>query len=182
VEAAIKQLKSRKSPGLDNIPGDLLKHSGEGGVKAMHHLCCEVWKTREWPKDWKEQEFVMLHKSGSVKECNNYRTIALISHASKVLLIIILNRLKPKIEAELSDCQAGYRTNRGTIDMLFVLQILTEKVRNADQELYITFIDYSKAFDSVIHQNLYNNMVKMGLPRHLVSLVASLYTDQQATI
>ena len=148
----------------------------------MHHLCCEIWKTRKWPKDWKLQEFVMLHKSGSVKDCNNYRTIALISHASKILLIIILNRLKPKIETEISDCQAGYRTNRGTIDMLFVLQVLIEKVINTDQELFITFIDYSKAFDGVIHQNLFKNMVKMGFPGHLVSLVASLYTDQQATI
>ena len=94
----------------------------------------------------------MLHKSGNVKDCNNYRTIALISHASKILLIIILNRLKPKVEEELSDRQAGYRKNRGTIDMLFVLQILIEKIRNTDQEMFMIFIDYSKAFDSVIHQ------------------------------
>ena len=92
----------------------------------------------------------MSYKSGNMKECNNYRTIALISHASKVLLIIILNRLRGKVEEELSDCQAGYRTNRGTVDMLFiVLQVLIEKIRNTDQDAFITFIDYSKAFDSV---------------------------------
>ena len=74
----------------------------------------------------------MLHKGGSTKECGNYRTIALISHASKILLIIILNRMRKKAEEEISDCQAGYRTNRGTIDMLFSLQILIEKIRNSE--------------------------------------------------
>ena len=69
----------------------------------------------------------MLHKSGDPKNCGNYRTIALISHASKIMLIIILNRLRKKVEFELSECQAGYRSNRGTIDMLFVIQILIEK-------------------------------------------------------
>ena len=124
----------------------------------------------------------MLYKSGNMKECNNYRTIALISHASKVLLIIILNRLRGKVEEELSDCQAGYRTNRGTVDMLFTLQLLIEKVRNSIDEAFIVFIDYSKAFDSVKHQHLFETMIKMGFPRHLVALIASLYTDQKATI
>ena len=85
----------------------------------------------------------MLHKSGDPKNCCNYRTIALISHASKVLLIIILNRLRQKVEFELSECQAGYRSNGGTIDMLFILQILIEKIRNTKEEAFITFIDYS---------------------------------------
>ena len=74
----------------------------------------------------------MLHKSGDTKDCTNYRTIALISHASKILLSIILNRLKAKVEMELSDCQAGYRKGRGTTDMLFVLQLIIEKIRNTE--------------------------------------------------
>ena len=124
----------------------------------------------------------MLHKSGDPKNCGNYRTIALISHASKVLLIIILNRLRQKVEFELSECQAGYRSNRGTIDMLFILQILIEKIRNTKEEAFITFIDYSKAFDSVIHHHLFKVLEEMGFPRHLVSLIANLYEDQKATI
>ena len=101
----------------------------------------------------------MLHKSGDPKNCNNYRTIALISHASKILLIVILNRLKNKVESEVSDCQAGYRSGRGTIDMLFILQILIEKVRNTKEEAFITFIDYDKAFDSVQHQHIFQTML-----------------------
>lgn len=85
------------------------------------------WDQQEWLDKRKLQELVMLHKGGSPKECGNYRTIALISHASKILLIVILNRMKGKVEQELSDCQAGYRTNRGTTYMLFIFQIMIEK-------------------------------------------------------
>ena len=83
----------------------------------------------------------MLFKKGNSKDCGNYRTIALISHTSKVLLIIILNRMRKKVEEELSDVQAGYRSNRGTIDMLFTLQNLIEKIRNTEEEAFIIFID-----------------------------------------
>ena len=182
VSSAIKQLKKEKSPGLDNIPGELLTCSGGSSYQALHHLCVKVWETCQWPTDWKLQEFVMLYKSGDIKDCNNYRTIALISHTSKILLIIILNRMKGKVEAELSDCQAGYRKNRGTVDMLFILQILIEKIRNTTDEAFITFIDYSKAFDSVSHQNLFNTMNDMGFPTHLISLLSNLYDEQKATI
>ena len=155
VESAAKQLKAGKSPGLDAIPGELVRHAGTEGMKAVHHLCCQIWTQQKWPDEWKLQEFVMLHKGGSSKDCGNYRTIALISHTSKILLIILLNRMKKKVEEELSDCQAGYRANRGTTNMLFVLQIIIEKVRDSNCETFITFIDYSKAFDSVIHEHTY---------------------------
>ena len=90
----------------------------------------KIWKTNEWPTDWKTQEFVMLHKSGNIKDSNNYRNIALILHASEILLIIIFSKIKQKVEFELSDNQAGYRMNRGTTDMLFVIQHLLEKIRD----------------------------------------------------
>ena len=93
----------------------------------------------------------MLHKSGNPKECGNYRTIALISHASKVLLNILLDRLRMKIEQELPDEQAGFRIGRGTANMLATLQVMIEKVNDMSSGAVITFIDYSKAFDSVSH-------------------------------
>ena len=182
VTTAINQLKCGKSPGLDGIPAELIQSSETYGIKALHLLCNKIWETCQWPEEWKRQEFVMLKKSGSAKECSNYRTIALISHTSKILLIVILNRMRAKIEEELSDCQAGYRSNRGTVDMLFTLQLLIEKVRNSVEEAFLTFIDYSKAFDSVKHHRLFNFMMTMGFPKHLVALIAGLYNNQKATI
>ena len=90
--------------------------------------------------------------------------------------------MKQKVEFELSDCQAGYRKNRGTTDMLFVLQNIIDKVKSTTEELYITFIDYSKAFDSVNHQHIFETMSSMDFPRQLVNRVSSLYTDQNGTI
>ena len=179
---SINQLKTGKSPGLDGIPSELMKSSETSGINALNMLCNEIWETCQWPKDWKKQEFVMLQKSGSAKECSNYKMIALISHASKILLIIILNKMRAKIEEELLDCQAGYRSNRGTIDMLFTLQLLNEKIRNSVEEVFPTFIDYSKAFDSVKHRRLFGFMMTMGFPKHLVALTAGLYHNQKAKI
>lgn len=182
VEEAIKQLKNGKSPGLDGIPAEIIKYSNSMATKALHKLCNKIWDSCEWPEEWKRQEFVMLHKSGNTKDCSNYRTIALISHASKVLLIIILNRIKAKIEQELPDSQAGFRSNRGTTDMLFTIQILIEKTRQTNQEAFITFIDYSKAFDNVDHLCLLNTMLTMGFPEHIVILIKSLYTNQKGIV
>lgn len=182
ITSAIKQLKYGKSPGLDSIPGELLKHLGCEGVRAIHQLCCKIWNTCSWPKEWKLQELVMLYKGGNAKECGNYRTIALISHTSKILLIILLNRMKTKVESEISDFQAGYRKGRSTTDMLFVLQLIIEKILSIKEEAIITFIDYSKAFDSVKHDHLFKTMRMMGFPQHLISLIETLYTDQKATI
>ena len=121
-------------------------------------------------------------KVATEKDCGIYRTIALISHTSKILLIIILNRLKSKIEQELSDCQAGYRANRGTTDMLFTLQIIIEQIRNSEDQAFITFIDYSKAFDCVNHEEMVETLKSFNCHYKLVNLIANLYLEQQAAV
>ena len=127
-ERAITILKKHKSPGIDGIPAELIKHSGQAVKQALYILICKIWEQCVWPTDWKTQEFVVLFKAGSTKECPNYRSIALISHASKILVIILITRMKNKNEEELPDEQAAYRKGRGTVDMLVTLQVLIEKV------------------------------------------------------
>ena len=162
-------------------------------MTTIQTLCTRIWETGKWPEEWKKQELIMLHKSGNTQTCENYRTIALISHTSKIMLIVLLKRLRKKIEEELWDFQAGFRSNRGTSDMLFTIQILMEKVRAMqtreeeeanwkNRDLFITFIDYSKAFDNVSHQHPFDTMEKMGFPEYLACLLKGLYTDQKATI
>ena len=182
IEKAISKLKNGKSPGLDGIPAECLKANGNQAVRALHSLCCKIWETCQWPKEWKQQEIIMLHKSGDTKECSNYRTIALISHVSKIMLYVILDRMKQKIEDELAEEQAGFRTGRGTGDILCALQIMIEKLNEVHQEAYIIFIDYSKAFDSVEHEKLFQTLIEMGFPTHLVALIQSLYTDEEIKI
>ena len=128
------------------------------------------------------QEFVVLFKAGDRKQCSNYRTIALISHTSKILLLIIVNRLKRKLEFEQPEEQAAYRKGRGTRDMLVCLQVLIEKIIAIDGKVFIMFIDYSKTFDSVSHCKLFEAFLEMGFPKHLVTLLKSLYVNQRAII
>ena len=108
--------------------------------------------------------------------------IALISHTSKILLLRIVDRLKRKLELEQPEEQAAYRKGRGTRDMLVCLQVLMEKIIAVEQEIFIMFIDYSKAFDSVSHCKLREAFLEMGFPKHLVVLLRSLYVNQRATI
>ena len=149
VEAAVKQMKLGKAAGLDCVPGELIRNAGPSSMRAQHTLCTKIWESGEKPEIWKSQEFVVIYKTGNSKECSNYRTIALISHTSKILLQILLNRIRKKIEIELPDEQARFRPGRGTTDMLVIIQVLVEKVMGIGGQALVTFIDYSKAFDNI---------------------------------
>ena len=128
VEEAIRSLKKGKSPGVDTIPGELIQSGGEEMVKMMTKICNIIWKTGIWPKSWTQSLVITLPKKGNLKQCNNYRTISLISHPSKILLRIILNRLKPQAETIISEEQAGFREKGSTIEQIFNLRVLGGKV------------------------------------------------------
>ena len=174
-EAAVKQMKLGKAAGLDGVPGELIRNAGPSSMRAQHTLCKKIWESGDWPDIWKSQEFVVIYKAGNSKECSNYRTIALISHASKILLQILLNRMRKKIEMELPDEQAGFRPGRSTADMLVIIQVLIEKVMGIGGQALITFIDYSKAFDSISHVQLFDIMLELGFPEHSGTVTVTVY-------
>jgi len=103
-----------------------------------------------------------LPKKGDLKQCANYRTIALVSHASKILLWVILERIRVKTETEIADEQAGFRQGRETRDQIMNLRILMRKAREHQQPLYMCFVDFKKAFDSMSHDKLWVTMMDMG--------------------
>jgi hypothetical protein len=115
-------------------------------------------------------------------ECANHRTIALISHTSKVLLKIIQSRMEGHVERELPDVQAGFRKKRGTRDHISNLRLLMERAREYNQEVYLCFIDYNEAFDCVDHARMWNTLQQMGIPEHLIVLMHNLYEEQEATV
>ena len=127
VEKAIKSMRTGKAEGPDEIPVELLKLGGETVTGAMHTMITYVWKTGIWPDNWTRSTFVTLFKKGDPTVCANYRTISLISHASKVLLKVILDRMRDKVEFEVAEEQAGFRPNRGTTEHLCNLRLITEK-------------------------------------------------------
>ena len=112
------------------------------------------WKTQQWPQDWKRSVFIPISKKGNAKECSNYRTIALISHASKVILKILQARLQQHVNHELPDVQAGFRKGRGMRNQIANIHWINKKAREFQKNIYFCFIDYAKAFDSVDHNKL----------------------------
>ena len=109
VARAIRQTASRNATGPDDVLAELLKAGGETALDRMHRICVAIWETGEWPEEWTFSTFIPLPKKGDLKQCENYRTIALVSHASKILLRIILERIRVKTETEIADEQAGFR-------------------------------------------------------------------------
>ena len=125
--------------------------------EVLHSICQQIWKTQQWPRDWKRSVFIPIPKKGNVKECSNYHTIALISHASKVMLKILQARLQLYINQELPDVQAGFRTARGTRDHIVNIRWIIKKAREFQKSIYFCFIDYAKAFDYVDHKKTLEN-------------------------
>ena len=105
-----------KASGGDGIPVELFQILKDDAVKVLHSICQQIWKTQQWPQDWKNSAFIPIPKNGNAKECSNYHTVALISHVSKVMLKILQARLQQYVNHKLPDVQAGFRKGRGTRD------------------------------------------------------------------
>ena len=121
---------------------------------VLHSICEQIWKTQQWPQDWKRSLLIPTPKKGNTKEYSNYCTIALISHASKVMLKIVQARLQQYVNCKLPDVQAGFRKGRGTRDQIAIIRWIMEKAREFQKNIYFCFIDYAKAFDCVDHNKL----------------------------
>ena len=119
----------KTASGGDEIPVELFQILKEDAVKLLHLICQQIWKTQQWPQDWKRSVFIPTPKKGNAKECSNYHTIALISHASKVMLKILQARLQPYMNRELPDVQAGFRKGRGARDQIANICWIIEKAR-----------------------------------------------------
>ena len=129
VKWALGSITTNKTSGGDGIPVELFQMLKDDAVKVRHSICQQIWKTQQWPRDWKRSVFIPIPKKGNAKECSNYHTIALISHASKVMLKILQAKLQQYMNCELPDVQAGFRKGRGTGDQIANICWIMEKAR-----------------------------------------------------
>ena len=132
--------------GGDGIPAELFQILKGDAVKVLHSICQQIWKTQQWPQDWKRSVFIPIPKKGNAKECSNYHTIRLISHASKIILKILQLRLQQCVNWELPDIQAGFRKGRETRDQIANIHWIIEKAREFQKSIYFCFTDYAEAF------------------------------------
>ena len=153
-------------------------------LKVLHSVCHKIRKTQKWPQDWKRSVFIPIPNKGNAKESSNYCTIALISHASKVMRKILQARLQQYVNRELPDVQAGFRKGRGTRDQIANICWIIKKAREFQKDIYFCFIDYTKAFDCVegFHSKLWKILKEMGIPDHLTCLLRNLCAGQEGTI
>ena len=151
-------------------------------MKVLHLICQKIWKTQHWSWDWKRSVFILIPKKGNAKECSNYCKIALISHASKIILKILQARLQQYMNHELPDVQAGFRKGRGTSNQIVNIHWIIKKAREFQKNIYYCFIEYEKAFDCVDHNKLWKILKEMGIPDHLTCLLRNLYAGQETTV
>ena len=152
-------------------------------MKGLHSICQCIWKTQQWPQDWKRSIFTPIPKKGNPPKCSNYHTIALISHTSKVMLKILQARFQQYMSQELPDVQAGFRKGRGTRDQIAnICWIIKKSKKVPEKNIYFCFIDYTKAFDCVDHNKLWKILKEMGIPDYLTCLLRNLYAGQEATV
>ena len=128
-----------KASGGDGIPVELFQILKADAVKVPHSVCQQLWKTQQWPQDWKRSVFIPIPKKGNAKECSNYRTIAVISHASKIMLKILQARLQQYVNYGLLDIQAGFRKGRETRDQIANICWIFEKVRVPEKHLLLLY-------------------------------------------
>ena len=144
VKWALGSITTNKASGGDGIPVELFQILKDDAVKVLNSICQQIWKTQQWPQDWKKSVFIPIPKKGNAKECSNYHTIAFISHASNVMLKILQARLQQYVNHELPDVQAEFRKGRGTRYQIANICWITKKAREFQKNIYFCSIDTPK--------------------------------------
>ena len=169
-------MRNRKATGDDDVPGDVLKLLGQGGLKILTKLIKTIYKTGEWPKDFTEVTMIALKKKKQAKKCSDHRTISLIAHTAKIIANI-LRRIEKKIEAVLREDQFGFRRGKGTRDAIGMMSIIAYRTVEIDEELCICFIDWQKAFDRANWTKLMQILKRNGIDCRERRLISKLYMD-----
>uniref|UniRef100_A0A8D8Q762 Craniofacial development protein 2 n=1 Tax=Cacopsylla melanoneura TaxID=428564 RepID=A0A8D8Q762_9HEMI len=182
VTAAIKALRDGKVPGPDGIQAEFLKLLDEMSIKILCNIFNEIYNSGNIPKEWLVSEFIMLPKKQGAKTCGEYRTISLMSHLLKLFLKIIHRRIFKLCEERVANTQFGFMKGVGTRDALFSLQVLFQRCRDVNCDIYACFVDYQKAFDRIRHEKMIEILKTIGMDGKDLRIIRNLYWNQTATI
>lgn len=182
VRKAIQLAKTGKAMGPDEIPTEMLKLLDDDGLKRLTELINNIYSTGVIPKEWLVSTFVTLPKTKNARKCNEFRTISLMSHALKILLRIVHQRIYSKCEQNITDTQFGFRNNMGTREALFGINVLLQRCKDVNKDVYLCFLDYNKAFDTVRHEKLLSILNDLNLDNRDIRLIRNLYWNQKAKI
>ena len=182
VEEAIRTLKRNKSPGTDEITDETIQASGEQLVRQIHLLYNKAWNESTIPEECNKSILVPIPKKGDVSRCANYRTVSLINHTGKILLIVLLNRLKQQLKPHLPEEQAGFRKDRNAVHQILTLRLIAEKAKRHEKKIYNCFIDFQKAFDTIKHKVIWAVLRSYGIEEKMVTLLQKIYEKAQSVV
>ncbi len=184
VHKAAKSLKNNKAVGPDGLPAEVFKYGGYTLTRRVHRFIRDVWQSQRLPQQWKDANIVTVYKrKGDKAVCGNYRGISLLAVAGKVLARVMLARLLATItDVVLPESQCGFRRDRSTTDMIFVARLLQEKCREQHRNLYMAFVDLTKAFDTVNRDILWRILAKCGCPPRFTSILKDFHSGMSARV
>ncbi|XP_072933758.1 uncharacterized protein [Epargyreus clarus] len=182
VRKALLKAKTGRAAGPDNVYIEVLKLVEEENLDALTKLMNLVYDTGQIPDDWLKSVFITLPKKPNAKKCEEFRTISLMSQVLKLLLSIIHERIRVKCDEQLGDNQFGFRSGVGTREALFAIQVLVQKCREMQQDVFLCFVDYEKAFDRVLHGRMLDILQDVGLDDKDIRFIRNLYWNQHATV
>jgi hypothetical protein len=179
---ALKELKKNKAPGIDEVPAELIQNASDKVKDQLYKLTCRIYEEGKVPKDFKKSAIITIPKKIGADVCENYRTVSLLSHASKILTRIIYKRLENRVEERLAEDQFGFRKNRGTREAILALKSLIEERMNMGKTTYVAFVDLEKAFDNVEWNKMFSILKRAGIKHKDRRVIYNLYEDQIAVI
>ena len=182
IKAALKSLKNGKAAGCDDIPAEILKSDLTTSTNVLYDLFKKIWKTEQVPNDWRTGLLVKIPKKGDLSKCENWRGITLLCTISKVLTRIMLERLKAAIDNKLRKNQAGFRAKRSCTDHIATLRIIVEQSLEWQSNLYLNFVDFQRAFDSVHRETVWKILRQYGIPIKFLNIIKSFYSDYKVKI
>ena len=177
IASAIKETKGNRAPGEDRVTADMLKADPHLSAQMLVRLFNQAWGKEKVPDDWKKGIIVKLPKKGDLSVCGNWRGINLLSVPGKIFCRVLLQRIRQGVDKRLREEQAGFRSGRSCTDQIFVLRNIVEQSLEWNSSLYINFIDFEKAFDSIHHPSLWHIMNLYGLPPKVINIVKDMYAN-----
>ncbi|KAL4104822.1 hypothetical protein QTP88_020098 [Uroleucon formosanum] len=182
VKMAVEMLKGGKAPGEDTIIAELLKNGGITLMINLKQLINKIWREETIPKAWQVSILCPIYKKGDVINCQNYRGISLLNTTYKVLSNIILNRLTPYAKDIVGEYQAGFTAGKSTTDQIHVIKQITEESHEFDKDVYLLFVNFKQAYDSIARSTLWNVMVQLGIPAKLVRMVKACMKNSRCKV
>ena len=182
VRRAINHMKNNKAPGPDEITVEQIKGLEEFGIEKLTFIFNKICDSGEIPEDLSKSIFITLPKKPDAIECELHRTISLMSHTTKILLRVLINRARSKLKPEISNVQYGFVEDKSTRNAIFIVCMISERVIEMQKNLYLCFIDYAKAFDKVKHEQLINMLDFLDIDDKDLRVVRNLYWEQTAAV